>query len=59
MTANKFLDECFIRVQFSKLIKWIPYDFLKLNFSYFDFTTQVTLLFVEKGNLKFSYGREE
>ena len=30
----------------------IPYDFLKLNFSYFYFTTQVTLFFVEKTNLK-------
>ena len=30
----------------------IPYDFLKLNFSYFHFTTQVTLFFVEKTNLK-------
>ena len=30
----------------------IPYDFLKLNFSYFHFTTQVTQFFVEKTNLK-------
>ena len=30
----------------------IPYDFVKFNFSYF--TPYVRLIFLEKGNLKFS-----
>ena len=38
--------------KFSKLILQIPYDFLNFNSSCF--TTQVTLFFVEKGNLRFS-----
>ena len=45
-TAKKFLDDRSIRVKFSKLIKQIPYDFLKFNFS--QYTPQVRLFFVEK-----------
>ena len=36
----------------------IPYDFLKLNFSYFHFTTQVTLFFVEKKKPKIRMGEK-
>ena len=36
----------------------IPHDFLKLNFSYFHFTTQVTLFFVEKNKPKICMGEK-
>ena len=42
----KFLVERSIHVQFLKLIYYIPYDFLKLNFSHF--TLRVMLFFVKK-----------
>ena len=43
-TADKFLDDRSIHVQFSK--REIPYDFLKFNSSHF--TPQVRLFFVER-----------
>ena len=51
--TKKILDNHSIHVQFSKLFKLIPYNFLKLSY----FTPHVKLFFEEKGNLKFSVSR--
>ena len=51
---SKSLDNQSIHVQFSKLLKLIPYNFLKFKFSHF--TPHVKLFFSE-GNLKFSDSR--
>ena len=44
----KFLDDRSIHVQFSKLICYILYDFLKFNFSHFTPRVRLFFFFIEK-----------